>query len=287
MIIRKEVHLITPYQLPLILGNEFSGIVEQTGENVKEFKPGDRVYCRMPLNNIGAFAEYAVVNKNSLAHIPDNLSFEEAACVPLTALTAIQAFELMNTTEGESIFISGGTGSLGAMAIPLAKNYGLKVITSGSQSNKERVESLGVDLFIDYKTEDYENILSDVDYVLDTIGESELEKEFKILKKGGTLVSLKGLPNHEFAKRMKMPLHKKLLFKLAGHKYDNMAKKKQQKYYFLFVESDGQQLEKISEIIESDKIEVSIDSIYELNDVNEALNKVKKGGSKGKTLIKI
>ena len=96
----------------------------------------------MPLNNIGAFAEYAVVNKNSLAHIPDNLSFEEAACVPLTALTAIQAFELMNTTEGESIFISGGTGSLGAMAIPLAKKYGLKVITSGTQSNKERVESL-------------------------------------------------------------------------------------------------------------------------------------------------
>ena len=139
----------------------------------------------MPLDKIGAFAEYAAIDKDAIAIIPEYLSFKEAASVPLTSLTAIQSFELMNVQKGESIFISGGTGSLGAMAIPIAKSLGLKVITSGSNRNKQRVMDLGVDEFFDYKTQDYSEILTDVDYVLDTLGEDELEKEFKILKPRG------------------------------------------------------------------------------------------------------
>ena len=156
----------------------------------------------MPLDKIGAFAEYVAIDKEAIAKIPDYLDFDKAACVPLTALTAIQAFELMNPSKGESIFISGGTGSLGAMAIPIAKDLGLHVITSGSERNRERVMDLGVSEFIDYRTQDYSQILSNVDYVLDTLGEKELEKEFKILKSGGILVSLKALPNGEFADRI-------------------------------------------------------------------------------------
>jgi NADPH:quinone reductase-like Zn-dependent oxidoreductase len=91
----------------------------------------------MPLDKIGAFVEFAAVNKNALAKIPDYLSFEQATCVPLTALTAYQSFDLMKVKENERIFISGGTGSLGAMAIPIAKSFGLKVITNGSAKNKE------------------------------------------------------------------------------------------------------------------------------------------------------
>lgn len=287
MIVREEVKLITPYKYPLVMGNEFSGIVEKTGSSVTDFTEGDRVYARMPLNKIGAFAEYVAINKDAIAKIPDYLKFDEAACVPLTALTAIQAFELMNPSKGEKIFISGGTGSLGAMAIPIAKDLGLHIITSGSEKNRQRVMDLGVSEFIDYKTQDYSEILSDVDYVLDTLGESELEKEFKILKLGGILVSLKGLPNEEFAKRMGLSMVKKLLFKFAGRKFDKLASKKNQKYYFLFVESNGKQLEQVSRIFEEKNIKPSIDTIFELSDVNKAMDKVYKGGSKGKTLIKI
>lgn len=287
MIVREEVKLITPYKYPLVMGNEFSGIVEKTGSSVTDFTEGDRVYARMPLNKIGAFAEYVAINKYAIAKIPDYLKFDEAACVPLTALTAIQAFELMNPSKGEKIFISGGTGSLGAMAIPIAKDLGLHIITSGSEKNRQRVMDLGVSEFIDYKTQDYSEILSDVDYVLDTLGESELEKEFKILKPGGILVSLKGLPNEEFAKRMGLSTVKKLLFKFAGRKFDKLASKKNQKYYFLFVESNGKQLEQVSRIFEEKNIKPSIDTIFELSDVNKATDKVDKGGSKGKTLIKI
>ena len=159
MIVREEVKLITPYKYPLVMGNEFSGVIEKTGSNVTNFNEGDRVYAHMPLDKIGAFAEYVAIDKNAIAEIPDYLSFEEAACVPLTALTAMQAFKLMSPKQAESIFISGGTGSLGAMAIPIAKSMGLRVITSGSARNKDRVTELGVDEFFDYKTQDYsENI---------------------------------------------------------------------------------------------------------------------------------
>ena len=287
MIVRGEVKLITPYKLPLVMGNEFSGTVVDIGSNVSDFKKDDLVYARMPLEKIGTFCEYISIDKDALAHVPECLDLKNAACIPLTALTAMQAFELLDVKSKESIFISGGTGSLGAMAIPIAKSFGLKVITSGSSRNKDRVISLGVDEFFDYKTQDYSEILSDVDYVLDTIGEKELEKEFKILKHNGSLVSLKGLPNKEFAERMGFSFVKKTLFGIAGKKFDSMASKKNQNYYFLFVESNGAQLEKVSEIFDQNNIEVSVDEVFELDEVNEALKKVDKGGSKGKTLIKI
>lgn len=287
MIIKGEVKMIVPYKFPLMMGNEFVGVIEKTGRDVKKFVKGDRVYGRMPLKKIGAFAEYAAVDQVAIAKVPDYLSDEEAACVPLTALTAMQAFDLMQPKAGQTVFISGGTGSLGAMAIPVAKSMGLTVITNGSEANRDRVLSLGVDKFINYKTEDYAEILSDVDYVLDTLGDRELEKEFGILKNGGRLVSLRGMPNGDFSERMGMSAMKRLLFKMVGHKYDQMAAKKNQKYYFIFVHEDGEALEKLSEIFAEKHIETAVDEVFTLDDVNKALHKVAAGESKGKTILKI
>lgn len=287
MIVRGEVKMIVPYRLPLTMGNEFVGIVEKMGSNVSGFSVGERVYGRMPLKRIGAFAEYAAVHKEAIAHVPAYLTDEEAACVPLTACTALQALELMQPKPGETIFISGGTGSLGAMAIPVAKSMGLEVITNGNATNRDRVLALGADRFIDYKTEDYATVLTDVDHVLDTLGDTELPKEFSVLKQGGRLVSLRGLPNGEFAARSKMSVPKRLLFKLAGLKYDRMAAKRGQRYYFVFVHEDGPGLERISDIFEKARIKPSVDGVFALDEVNEALHKVAAGRSKGKTIIRI
>ena len=142
MITRGEVKLIVPYAFPLVMGNELAGVVEAVGAKVTSFAPGDRVYGRLPLGKIGAFAQLCAVDAGALAKIPDYLSFEEAAAVPLTALTAMQAFELLNAKAGDTVFLSGGTGSLGAMAIPILKAKGLRVITSGSAKNRERVMSI-------------------------------------------------------------------------------------------------------------------------------------------------
>lgn len=287
MIIRGEVKLIVPYKLPLIMGNEFVGKIEKLGIDVTKFKIGDRVYGRMPLNKIGAFAEYAAIDQSAVAKVPEYLSDEEAATVPLTALTALQALELIKPSKGETIFISGGTGSLGAMAIPIAKSHGLTVITNGNGAGEERVKKLGADRFIDYKKEDYATVLSDVDYVLDTLGDRELKKEFSILKNGGSLVSLRGLPNGEFALRSNMSFMKRMMFTMAGRKYDKMAAEKSQKYYFVFVHEDGEGLESISEIFAERHIKASVDEVYPLSDINKALKKVASGGSKGKTVIRI
>ena len=277
MIVRGEVKLIVPYKMPLILGNEFSGVVEKTGTSVTRFNVGDRVYGRMPLSKIGAFAEYAAIDENALAIVPDYLTHDEAATVPLTALTAMQAFEIMNVKAGESVFISGGTGSLG-----------LRVYTNGSADNEERVKALGVDRFIDYKKENYADVLSNVDYVLDTLGDKEIPNEFKVLKEGGKLVSLRGLPNGRFAKRVGLSFFKQFLFKIAGSKYDKMAGLKNQTYDFIFVHEDGRQLEQIGKLFTAkNPLETSIDTVFTLKQVNEALEKVKQGRSKGKTVIKI
>ena len=286
MIIRGDVKLVVPYKMPLIVGNEFSGVIEKTGKNAKRFKVGDRVYGRMPLKKIGAFAEYAAIEESAIALIPEYLSYEEAASVPLTALTAMQAFEIMQVKAGETIFISGGTGSLGAMAIPIAKSLGLHVYTNGSQENEERVRKLGAEKFIDYKKENYVDVLADVDHVLDTLGDRELPNEFKVLKRGGNLVSLRGLPNGRFAKRNNMSFFKQMLFKMAGRKYDKMAAMKNQTYDFISVHEDGKQLEKISEIFTKDHpIKTSIDTIFTLDQINKAVAKVRQGKSKGKTII--
>lgn len=287
MIIRGEVKLIVPYRFPLVMGNEFCSVIEKVGAKVKDFSVGDRVYARMPLDRIGAFAEYAAVRADAIAKVPEYLSDEEATTVPLIALTALQAFELMKPKAGETVFISGGTGSLGAMAIPVAKSLGLIVYTNGSAANRDRVLSLGVDRFIDYKTEDYADVLSDVDYVLDTLGEKEMEKEFRILKQGGKLVSLRAMPNREFAERIGASWIKKMMFGIAGKKYDKMAAKKNQTYYFVFVHEDGAGLRKIGEIFKEKKLETSVDEVYSLDQVDEALAKVAAGRSKGKTILKI
>ena len=287
MITRGEVKLITPYSFPLTIGNELAGVIEKTGEKVTEFKEGDRVFSRLPTNKIGAFAEYVAINKKDLAKIPEYLSFNEAAAIPLTALTAYQALDILQLKSGETLFISGGSGGFGAMAIPLAKARGIKVITNGSLENKERVLALGAEQFLDYKTEDYAQLLHDVDGVIDTIGGKDTEKQFSILKQGGKLVSLKGMPNGRFAKKMGLPLWKQWVFGLAGRSFDNMAKKRNQEYHFIFVQSSGEQLSEIAKVLEENQIRPSIDSIYSFEDIAKALVKVDKGNSKGKTIVEI
>jgi NADPH:quinone reductase-like Zn-dependent oxidoreductase len=149
------------------------------------------------------------------------------------------------------------------------------------------VLALGADRFIDYKTEDYAKAVSDVDYVFDTLGDRELPKEFGILKNGEKLVSLRGMPNGECAARTGMPLFKRILLKLAGRRYDQMAAGNNQKYCFIFVHEDGPGLERISGIFFGNPIEASADEVFRLEEVNKALKNAAGGGSKGKTILRI
>ncbi|MEK4732130.1 NADP-dependent oxidoreductase [Paenibacillus sp. FSL L8-0641] len=281
-----SVRMIADYKLPLTLGNELSGVIEAVGDDVLNFKVGDPVYTRLPLNKIGAFAEYAAVNEDALSIMPENLSFIEAAAVPLTALTAYQALhDVLHVQPNKKLFIPGGTGGFGAMAIPIAKSLGLFVITSGSERSRSRTMSIGADQFINYKTENYANILSNIDYVIDTLGTKEIKAELGILKPHGKLVSLKAGPNYRFAVDNRFPLWKKALFGLVGARLDSLARKNQNEYHFLFVQANGSQLQEITKLVEKENIKPSLDSTYTFGDINKALIKVSTGHSQGKVIV--
>ncbi len=282
-----NLKLVTPYHLPQTMGNEFVGIIEQVGSKVSKFKIGERIYGRNPISNIGAFAEKLKINQKYIASVPEYLTDQQAAAVPLTALTTIQALNLLESHPGDTLFISGGTGSFGAMAIPIAKSYGLKVITSGNVKKEKVVRNLGVDQFIDYKNEDYTKLLSNVDLVIDTVGMKEIFNEMSILKNGGKIVSLRAVPNAAFAKRMKMGIFKQMLFRIGAHKINKISKKRNQVYNFVFVTADGKQLKEVNTILSKKKIIPEIGNIYSLQEVNQALEEVNSGNGKGKVLIKM
>ncbi|WP_261301912.1 NADP-dependent oxidoreductase [Paenibacillus andongensis] len=286
LILNGSIRMIADYDFPLTLGNELSGVIEAVGEDVVDFQVGDHVYTRLPINKIGAFAEYAAVNEEAISKMPKNLSFIEAAAVPLTALTAYQALnDVLNAQLNAKLFIPGGTGGFGAMAIPIAKSMGLYVITSGSERGRSRTLSIGADKFINYKEENYADILSNIDYVIDTLGTKEIKKELNVLKPQGKLVSLKALPNYRFAVDNNFPSWKKLLFGLVGARLDILAARHKNEYHFLFVRANGRQLQEITNLVENENITPSIDSIYNFDDINKALLKVSTGHSQGKVIV--
>lgn len=284
-----SVRLIQDYRMPLTLGNECSGIVEKTGNNVKDFSAGDRVYTRLPINRIGAFAEYAAVDREAMAKMPSGYDFVTAAAIPLAGLTAYQGLiEELEVQAGKTLLITGASGSFGQVAVPIAKSMGLRVIVTGNTRSKDKLLKMGADQYIDYKKENYWEVLSDVDYVIDTLGANEFEHELSVLKKGGRLLSLRTAPNRMFAKRNGFSWLKTVLFTLAGSKFDSVARKQGKEYRFMFVRSSGDQLKRVTEIVEKYHIMPDIESrTFSLSQVNEALELMANGKLNGKIIIRM
>lgn len=284
-----SARLIQDYRMPLTLGNECSGIVEKTGNNVKNFRTGDQVYTRLPIKNIGAFAEYVTVDHEALAKMPSGYDFITAAAIPLAGLTAYQALvEELEVQSGKTLLITGASGSFGQIAVPIAKSMGLHVIVTGNTRSKDKLIKMGADQYIDYKKENYWKVLSDIDYVIDTLGANEFEHELSVLKKGGRLLSLRTAPNRMFAKRNGFSWLKRMLFTLAGNKYDSAARKQGKEYRFMFVRSSGDQLKQVTEIVEKYHIQPDIESrVFSLTQINEALELIAHGKLNGKIIIKM
>lgn len=289
LILTGSVKLIQNYPMPLTLGNECSGIVEQVGSRVKEFQKGERVYVRLPIHKIGAFAEYVAVEEKEVAKMPEGYDFETAATIPLTGLTAYQAItEELEAEPGQTLLIPSGSGSFGQMAVPIAKAMGLHVIVTGNARARDQLLSMGVDRYMDYKQENYWEQLSDIDCVIDTLGSGEFEHELAVLKKGGRLVSLRTGPNRAFAERRQFSGLKKQLFTLAGSKYDRAAGKQGKEYRFVLVRSDGAQLRKITEIVEQQQVKPAVDPrVFSLDQTNDALRLVAQGSLNGKVIIRL
>lgn len=283
-----EFKLILPYRLPLVLGNDLAGTVIGVGNGVRRFKIGDEVYARPAKDRIGTFAERIAVNEKDLALKPAGLSMEEAAAIPLVALTAWQALvERAQVKPGQKILIHAGSGGVGSIAIQLAKHLGATVATTTSTANIDLVKGLGADIVIDYRNEEFDQRLSGYDVVLNSLGSDVLEKSLSVLKPGGRLISISGPPDPAFAREIGANWFFRQIMRLLSLKVRRKARRLGVDYSFLFMRADGEQLAEISRLIDAGAIRPVIDRTFSFDQTPEAMAYVDSGRAKGKVVINI
>lgn len=283
-----DFKLILPYKFPLILGHDVAGVVVKVGRQVKKFRVGDEVYARPADFKIGTFAELITINENDVALKPKKLTMEEAASIPLVGLTAYQAFiEKANLKKGQKVFIQAGSGGVGSFAIQLAKHLGATVATTTSAPNFELVKSLGADIVIDYRKEDFETILKDYDLVLHSQDLKTLKKSLRILKPGGKLISISGPPDPDFAEKITSSWFLKTIIRFLSFGVRKKAKQLKVDFVFLFMRAEGNQLNEITALIDLGLIRPVVDKVFPFEKVNDAMAYVERGRTKGKVVIQV
>lgn len=257
-----------PLEFPVTLGGDFAGVVIEVGEEVTDFKVGEDVFGSAIVvgGGSGSFAENSAAKAGSIAKKPDNIDYKEAAALPLTGSSAIQALEEhINLQKGQKILIHGGAGGIGTMAIQLAKALGAYVATTASTAEIDYVKSLGADEVIDYTTQKFTQSppAGGFDAVYDTVGGEVTDKSFKVLKKGGVLVSMLGQPNEELAKE-----------------YGVTAIGQNTK-------TNSEHLKRLSELVENGTIKPHVDKEFTLDQVKEAFTYQEQNHPKGKVIFKV
>ena len=248
-------------KLPIMLGGEIAGTIEKIGDNVENFKAGDAVYGMV---KTGGFAEYGIAKASGIAPKPKSLDYEHAAAIPLGGLTAWQAiFDLAGLASGQRILITGASGGVGSLAVQFAKAKGAYVIGTASGRNEEFVRGLGADEFIDYTKQDFEEVVSEMDVVFDTVGGDTFERAFQTLKKGGFLVTSVAFPDEEKAQEFGIKTAR------------------------VYCKPDAEELKEISELVETDKLKARIATVLPLAEVKKALELSESGHADGKIIVMV
>lgn len=249
----------------VILGWDISGIVKSVGSKVTKFKEGDKVFGMVNFPGRGnAYAQFVASPENHLTKIPENMSFEEAAATTLAALTALQALE-NNIKKDDRVLIHAGSGGVGHFAIQIAKHLGAYVITTSSAKNRDFVMSLGADEHIDYRSQAFEEVVKDVDFVLDPMGGDTLEKSVKVMKENGTIICL---PQDKFSDEL-----------------INEAKKKNVTIINILVQSSSKDMDTLAELITDKKLKPAISKTFTFENMKDAHLEVEKGRSVGKVIV--
>lgn len=254
---------VMPHPLPLVLGWDFAGEILAVGSAVHNWKIGDAVYARPDIARDGSYAEHIAVRASEIAAKPSKATWQQAAAVPLAALTAWQAlYEIAGLQAGERVLIHAGAGGVGNFAIQLAKLRGAHVITTTSTKNVALVKALGADEVIDYTQQDFSQ-LRDLDVVFDTLGGEIQDKSWLTLKQGGRLVSIISGPSEEAAAKIKG------------------------KALFCFVQPSAEQLNALAKLIDTEQLKIVIDSVFPLTEIVAAHARSQSGRSVGKIVIQV
>lgn len=279
---------VLTFQLPAILGSDLAGVVVEIGSAVTRFKVGDAIFASLFDLGTGSLADYAAVPESAAALKPANLDFVQAASLPMVGLTAWQALkERANLQPGQKVFIPAGSGGIGTFAIQLAKHLGATVATTTSTANVEWVRSLGADEVIDYKKQEFEQVLRDYDVVLGTTKGDAIEKSVGILRPGGKIISLVGPLDKAFARARRLNGLLGFVFGLMSRKIIRLSKKRGVSYGFLFVRPDGGQLNEMGGLVDAGIIRPVIDRVFAMEQAEEALKYLAQGRAKGKVVVKM
>jgi alcohol dehydrogenase len=255
-----------PLQFPSPLGMDFSGVIEKVGQGVWQFRQADEVYGQASLmsGGSGAFAEMALANADTIAHKPKSLSHPEAAGLPLVGVSAWLALvETISLQKNQKILIHGGAGGIGSVAIQLAKHLGAYVATTVSTKDKQFAKELGADEIIDYQTQTFEELIRDYDAAFDTVGGDTYSRSFKVLKRGGIIVSMLEQPNQE-------------LMKQSGVKA-----------IFQFTQLSRDRLTKLAQWVDQNNIRVNVDKTFPLEEAGKALDYQRDVHPRGKVVLAI
>lgn len=284
-----KLKLIHDYELPSVMGNEFAGTVSALGEGVTEFAVGDRVFARITKGTMGGLGEFVCVRAEHAAKIPDALDFEKAGAVPLAGLTALQALrDELGVKPGFRVFISAGAGGVGTFAIQIAKKLGAFVATTASPRGEELVRRLGADLVIDYTKTKFEDELRDYDGAFDLLGGDDLRRTFGVVKAGGKVVSVAGMPEPLTAKKdLQRGGLLPILFWFASFSLRRAAASCGVTYRYLFMHPSGKDLAVLTSWIQDGQLEVIIDRVFSLSETKEAFSHLEAGRAKGKVVVRM
>jgi NADPH:quinone reductase-like Zn-dependent oxidoreductase len=250
------------YSMPLTLGWDVSGVVTAVGADVTRFRVGDAVYSRPDIKRNGTYAEYIAIRESEVALKPLTISHNEAASLPLAGITA---WEVLITTaqlnSGQRVLVHAGSGGVGSLAIQLAKSRGAYVVATTSGKNRAFVESLGADEVIDYKMQNFSEILRDIDVVFDTLGGDIQESSWSVLRQGGILVSIVSPPAEEKAKELGV------------------------RCAFVFIEPNAYILEQLAKLVEQGKLRPIVGAEFALKDIAKAHALSESGRTVGKIVL--
>jgi NADPH:quinone reductase-like Zn-dependent oxidoreductase len=286
MVRNGEFKPLLKYRTPFVLGHDVAGVATRVGSAVRDFQVGDEVYARPRDLRIGTFAEYIAIDQDDVAPKPASLTLHEAAAVPLVSLAAWQALvDRAHVQPGQKLLVHAGAGGLGSTVIQLAKHLGARVATTASGENAELVRSLGADVVVEYRTEDFAEVLSGYDVVLDSLGGENLEKSLTVLEPGGQAIGVSGPPDPGFAKQLGAPKFTGVVMGVLSRKVRKQARKLGVSYSFLFMQANGGQLGELSALYDAGHLRPLIDKTFPFDQTLEALAYVEQRRANGKVAI--
>ncbi len=283
-----ETRPILKQRFPLILGNDFAGVVKQVGPAVRNFAPGDRVYARPDKHRIGGLAESIAAREEDLAPMPAGLDFEQAAALPLVALTAWQVLVgVADLQSGDKVLIHAGAGGVGTVAIQLARHLGACVVATASAPKHEVLKDLGADEVIDYRNEDFTERVAGFDLVFDTVGGKTQKRSWSVLRRGGLLVSIVGPPDPPFARDWGLGWPMRTAVAVMSLPARLRAWRRGCRYRFLIMHASGAQLLRITQLVEAGAIRPVIDRVFPLAEADKAMAYAEAGHATGKVVVTV